>query len=346
VRRQRGLAAADGGAERGLAGVLAMALDSLRARPAGLGRQLAGQELSFYNWGPVELIVRDSLRRRFHVVATTNGFEALRMMVAEPFPVVLSDMRMPRINGARFLTLARDHAPDTVRLLLTGQSTLDEAVTAVNEGQVFRVLVKPCPTRELIAAIDSAIRHHASAVEERRVGEQLLDGALHALTEMAATIDPTAPARSARVRKLAVELARAVGITYALEIGRACELLQLGAVSLPAETRAHLAGGRPATAEHAAQLEALAANAVPFLERIPRLEIERTVLSHAALPFVPTRPGEAGTPIGARVLRIVLDYDVLVTQGMADHLRLDAMRARQGTYDPAVLAKFDEMLSS
>lgn len=290
--------------------------------------------------------LRDSLRRRFQVVATTNGFEALRMMVAEPFPVVISDMRMPRINGARFLTLARDHAPDTVRLLLTGQSTMEDAVGAVNEGQVFRFLVKPCPTPVLIAAIDSAIRQHDIAVEERRVGEQLVDGAMHALTAMAATIDPTAPARAERVRKLAVELADAVGISYTNEIARACDLLQLGAVSLPADTRAHLASGRPATAEHAAQLEALAANALPFLERIPRLEIERTVLSHVARPFVPTRPGEAGTPIGARVLRIVLDYDVLVTRGMADHLRLDTLRARQGTYDPAVLAKFDEMLSS
>jgi CheY-like chemotaxis protein len=45
--------------------------------------------------------LRDSLRRRFHVVATTNGFEALRMMVAEPFQVVLSDMRMPRTVDGR-----------------------------------------------------------------------------------------------------------------------------------------------------------------------------------------------------------------------------------------------------
>jgi response regulator RpfG family c-di-GMP phosphodiesterase len=290
--------------------------------------------------------LRDSLRRRFEVVGTSNGFEALRLLVAEPFPVVISDMRMPRIDGARFLTLAREHAPDTTRLLLTGQSTLDDAVSAVNEGEIFRFLVKPCPTPDLITAIDSAIRQHEIAVESRRVSDQLLDGALHAMVSMASSVDPTAPQRAERVRKLAVELAEAVGITYAHEIGRACELVQLGAISLPHDTRIHLAAGRPPTAEHAAQLQGLPAVALPLLENIPRLEIERTVLSHLERKFVPTRPGEAGTPIGARVLRIALDYDILVMQGMGDHLRLDAMRARDGVYDPALLARFGEMLDS
>ena len=84
-----------------------------------------------------------ALRRRFEVVTSTNGFEALKLMVAEPFPVVVTDMRMPLIDGARFLKLAREHAPDTVRILLTGQSTLTDAVSTVNDGQIFRFLLKP-----------------------------------------------------------------------------------------------------------------------------------------------------------------------------------------------------------
>ena len=104
--------------------------------------------------------LRDSLRRRFDVVGCTNGFEALKMLVAERFPVVISDMRMPLIDGARFLKLAREHAPETVRILLTGQSTLDEVVATVNDGQIFRFLLKPCPTPDLVAAIDAAIAHH------------------------------------------------------------------------------------------------------------------------------------------------------------------------------------------
>jgi DNA-binding response OmpR family regulator len=290
--------------------------------------------------------LRDSLRRRFDVVATSNGFEALRMLVAEPFPVVISDMRMPRLDGARFLTLAREHVPDTVRLLLTGQSTLEDAVSAVNEGEIFRFLIKPCATPDLISAIDAAIRHHETTVRERHVGEQLLGGAVRAMSDMAAIVDPTAPVRAERVRKLAMELSSAVGVTYADEVGRACELVQIGAISLPAETRAHLAGGRPATAQHGVELEGLAAAALPFIEHIPRLEIERTVLAHVARPFVPTRPGQAGTPVGARVLRIALDYDIRAMQAVPDHLRVEKLRARAGTYDPAVVDTFAEVLEA
>jgi DNA-binding NtrC family response regulator len=78
--------------------------------------------------------LRDTLRRRFEVVITTNGFEALRLLTEQPCEVVVSDMRMPRLNGARFLTLAREHAPETVRVMLTGHSTLDDAAAAINSS--------------------------------------------------------------------------------------------------------------------------------------------------------------------------------------------------------------------
>ena len=74
--------------------------------------------------------LRDALRRRFDVTGTTNGFRALKLLSEQPYEVVLSDLRMPLLNGTRFLSLAREHAPGTVRLLLTGQSTVDDAVAA------------------------------------------------------------------------------------------------------------------------------------------------------------------------------------------------------------------------
>ena len=222
--------------------------------------------------------LRDSLRRRFDVVASTNGFEALKMLVAEPFPVVVSDMRMPLIDGARFLKLARDHAPDTVRILLTGQSTLDDAVATVNDGQIFRFLLKPCPTADLMARSTRHRLHRSSA--RRPGGMDLASGVVRAMTAMAAAVDPTAAGRGERIRRSAVDLSTALKIGYGDEIGRACVLSQLGAIALPRDTLAQLASDRALNAEQGAQLERLPESAASFLKGIPSLASERALIGH------------------------------------------------------------------
>ena len=283
--------------------------------------------------------LRDSLHRRFEVVGTTNGFEALRILSMEQCHVVLSDMRMPLVNGARFLTLAREHAPDTVRLLLTGQSTIDDAVAAVNQGEIFRFLLKPCPRNDLIAAIDAAVARHQVLVRERRLDGQTLEGTVHAFRQMAAAVDPTAPARAKRIFQRSVELAAAADVSVpSWDLECACELLQAGIIGLPAASRAKL--GSQLTPELSAELERMPEIAVEFIGQIGRLSPVAALLSHTAKPFVPTRPGLAGTLLSARILRIVLDFDLLETQSVGTDVAMRKLRARADRYDGALLEKF------
>jgi DNA-binding NtrC family response regulator len=85
------------------------------------------------------------LGRIFEMVTATSGREGLEVLAGQgPFTVVLSDMRMPGMDGAAFLSKVRQAAPDTTRMLLTGDTDLQAAIAAVNEGQIFRFLTKPC----------------------------------------------------------------------------------------------------------------------------------------------------------------------------------------------------------
>jgi signal transduction histidine kinase len=117
-----------------------------------------------------------TLRRRFDVTTAENGPDGLRVLAEQgPFTVVVSDFSMPGMNGAQFLSRVRQEAPNTIRMLLTGHASLEGAIDAVNNGRLFRFLTKPCPPRELIAAIDEAIEQDRQAAAQRADLEQKLD---------------------------------------------------------------------------------------------------------------------------------------------------------------------------
>ncbi|MDH3748454.1 MAG: response regulator [Gammaproteobacteria bacterium] len=89
--------------------------------------------------------IRRSLRKQFDLDTAEGGEEALRMLKANgTYAVIVSDMRMPGMNGVELLSQARKDSPDTVRMMLTGNADQQTAVDAVNHGDIFRFLNKPC----------------------------------------------------------------------------------------------------------------------------------------------------------------------------------------------------------
>lgn len=113
---------------------------------------------------------RRILHREFAVTTASGGEQGLAMIrVGGPFAVVISDMRMPGMNGAEFLAKVRVKAPDTVRMLLTGYSDLEAAIQAVNEGSIFRYLSKPCGKDVIVKAIESGLAIHRSMAADREL---------------------------------------------------------------------------------------------------------------------------------------------------------------------------------
>jgi ActR/RegA family two-component response regulator len=110
------------------------------------------------------------LHREFHVSTANSGQDGLAAIkTSGPYAVVVSDMRMPGMNGAVFLAKVREAAPDTVRMLLTGYSDLDAAIDAVHNGHIFRYLAKPCEKEILVNAIQSGIAQHHAIVADKEL---------------------------------------------------------------------------------------------------------------------------------------------------------------------------------
>jgi DNA-binding NtrC family response regulator len=111
------------------------------------------------------------LRRDFDVTTTCDAKEAIRLVVAGgPYAVVVSDLRMPGMDGVSLLFLIRKISPETVRVLLTGNADVEAAISAVNQGNIFRFLTKPCPPAILIGALEASVEQYrlSNAGRERR----------------------------------------------------------------------------------------------------------------------------------------------------------------------------------
>ena len=100
-------------------------------------------------------------RKKADIHTAISGQEALDLMDKEDeFAVIISDMRMPNMDGAEFLEKAKNKSPNTVRILLTGQTDLNSAISAVNQGQIYRFLSKPCPQEDLQNTLKNAVRQY------------------------------------------------------------------------------------------------------------------------------------------------------------------------------------------
>jgi DNA-binding NtrC family response regulator len=113
--------------------------------------------------------MRAMFRRDYHVFITDNGQEALEIIDRERIDVVISDQRMPKMTGVELLCTVKERAPSVMRILLTGYADLEAIEASINEGEVFRYLMKPCPPDDLkkaVAMAVEAVRSANSSVEE------------------------------------------------------------------------------------------------------------------------------------------------------------------------------------
>lgn len=110
----------------------------------------------------------------FDVLTAPDGEAALRILEGEPVDAIISDMRMPGICGAQLLRQARQCAPDALRILLTGQADLQSTLQAVNEGEVFRYLLKPWEDVMLVQSLRDGLQRRELERERDALRAQTL----------------------------------------------------------------------------------------------------------------------------------------------------------------------------
>ncbi len=284
------------------------------------------------------------LRKRFRIKTALGGEQALELLERSgPFAVIVSDQRMPEMDGVTLLEEVRRRSPETVRLMLTGNADQETAQEAVNRGQVFRFLTKPCPPETLVAALEEALELHRSRAAERRVLEETLTGAIRLVTDVLSMAAPEAFDRALAVRDEAVRLARALGADEVWEVEAAAMLAPLATVTLPPETADRLRRGEPLSPEEEAMVEALPEQASRLLGHIPRLEGVARALLYQNKRFEGSgfpRDGVAGEaiPLTTRILQVAAALVPLLAQGLGRAEAAARLAEQPGRFDPRVVA--------
>jgi len=279
--------------------------------------------------------LRRLLGREYAVTTATSGAEALALMASGPqFDVIVSDMRMPEMDGAAFLARARAHTPDSARILLTGQTDITSAMAAVNNGAIFRFLAKPCDIVELRAALVAGVRQVQLTRAERELLDNTLTGSVQLLTDVLELAVPSIFARSRRITRIARHIAaRVAPPSEAWSFELAARLAHIGCVALPAavvERAGHRAKLTPAELDIWKTHPATAAR---LISSIPRLRTVAEMVRRQQQ--IETRVVMTDVvALGAATLRLSIDLDTRLALG--DDLP-KALAALARTHDQQLL---------
>ena len=283
------------------------------------------------------------LRKDYDVHTASSPEQALhKLSELRGLAVVISDMRMPKMDGAAFLQEVLRRQPDATRIVLTGQADLEETRRAVNLGQVFRILTKPCPVEDLKAAIDAAVVHHRLLIAERTILRETLLGCIQALMEVLAIANPVAFGRAGQIKRRAMELATRLGSPDFWQLEAAALLSQLGYVALSSALVEKLHSGQALTPGEQAKVSQVPDLANKLLEHIPRLDPVIQILS--ALKWSEARVAALGNGtigLGTRILSLVLEYDALIAKGMSHDRVCDHLCAQTARFGPKLISQLD-----
>lgn len=151
-----------------------------------------------------EANILSALRRLFRpqgykVLVATGGEEGLETLAQEHVDLIISDMRMPGMDGATFLAAARQRHPDTVRLLLTGYADMESTVAAINAGQIARYISKPWNDQDVVLTVREALERKALEREKARL-EILTQAQNEELKNLNASLEQKVEARTSELK--------------------------------------------------------------------------------------------------------------------------------------------------
>src|ERR1019366_2731355 len=210
--------------------------------------------------------------------------------------------------------------PTTVRMALTGYVDIETAMSAVNEGNIFRFLTKPCSKENLTKAIEAALAQHRLLTAEKELLEQTLRGSVHVLSEVLSFSNPAAFGRAMQLRSFVQHVAKTLKLKSSWQFEIAAMLSQLGCVTLPPELLNAAFAGDRLSPEDQKKYDSHPSVAWEMLSKIPRMEAIAKMIANQNSPSHRiegvTAEERREIEFGIQLLQIGLAFEECLRRGM------------------------------
>ena len=283
------------------------------------------------------------LGRRFSIRTAASAAEALTILGEDgPCPVIVSDMKMPGMDGIQLLSRVKELYPDTVRIMFTGNADLAMAIEAVNDGQIFRFLTKPVNPRTLTTSLKLAIGQYRLITAEKELLNQTLKGSIKVLCELLSLANPTAFSSGYRIKKAVVRIAEKLRQDRLLQFEIAALMSMIGCIAIPDDILRKIRAGTDLTEKERVMYRNHPRIGAKLIGRIPRLEHVAAMIDNQMLAWddYGEEPGillSAEEQTGAQILRATIDHDHLLFRGIGHPEALRTLEHRLGMYNPKIL---------
>jgi response regulator RpfG family c-di-GMP phosphodiesterase len=292
-----------------------------------------------------------NLRKQYDISVAESGPAALELIAnTEPFAVIVADMQMPVMNGVEFLAQTRKLSPDSVRIMLSGNADQETPIAAINRGDIFRFVSKPCPAEDMARLLIVALAHFSRMQTEKDILSQTLKGSIDALSEVLSISKPAIFGKTARLKELVSMILGKLDIESDWQLESLPQLCQIGFVILPDALLSKLTSGSPLSEQERAVFEKHPQAASNLLAHIPRLEklveaVKYQLKGYDGSGLPKDKITGAAIPFGARLLRLIMDFNQLEISHTAS-VAVTMLDKNSHLYDPELLSALQELVTS
>ncbi|HIT56306.1 TPA: response regulator [Candidatus Galligastranaerophilus intestinigallinarum] len=303
----------------------------------------------------LQLLYR-TLRRDYEVTKAQGPLEALEILKETPFNCILSDHKMPDMDGVEFLKRTYDMYPDTIRLLVTAYSDVEILMNAINYAKIYRYIKKPYSPEELLHIVQLALEYYQLKEDNKKLIVDLKDlfsGTINAIMDALDSKDSYTLGRSRRVAFYTSKIIAAMDLnkTEKATIELAALLHDIGMIGVQEDI---LHKVEKLTDEEREEIRKHVFYSVKILEDIKQLDKVTDIIRYhhefyngAGYPF-----GIKGEeiPLGARIIAIADAYDSLVSfrpyrEGLTPEEALKIIEEKRGEqFDPNILDIFENVV--
>ena len=298
-----------------------------------------------------------TLKNDFNVIQTTSAIEALKLMKEKVFDVIISDHRMPEMDGVEFLKRSSEIMPQCVRLLITAYTDSEILINAINYGKIYSYIKKPWDPSELLITVKSSAEYFQLKKDNDRLIydlKELFMGTINAIIEALDAKDSFTLGKSRRVTFISLKMVKYFNLPMK-EMGKlelAGLLHDIGMIGVPEDV---LNKNEALTPEEFECIKKHVAHGVKILEDIQQLKdiVEIIKYHHERFDGSGYPYGLKGDeiPLNAKIIAIADAYDSMVSdrsyrEGLVHEEAMKRIEEQSGKqFDPKVVIAFKSIIN-